>query len=218
MGWSEAGPEPRTPAHLAQELQVLLDNAGISAPYILVGHSLAGKNLRLFAAAHPSDVAGMVLVDARSERVEAAADMETFATALEGQAVQYSLARRFGIARLLGGAIIDLPLVPRTLATQMAIFQTSPSAIDETTREGLNRTTDDQALAASNLGSIPLTIIAAGKNMSQPDWAAAQHAMARLSTNGQLVVAESSGHAVQLEDPALVIEAVRRQITEIRGN
>lgn len=218
MGWSDVGPEPRSPAHLADELHVLLQNGGIAAPYVLVGHSLAGKNLRMFASAHPSDVAGMVLVDARSERVDATADMNAFATALEGQAAQYSLARRFGVARLFGAAIIDLPLVSPALATQMVLFQTSTAAIATTTQEGLNRTTDDQALSATNLGSTPLIVIAAGENMGQPEWAEAQNAMAKLSTNGQLIVAQGSGHAVHLEDPALVISAVDQMVDDIRSD
>ncbi len=218
MGWSDAGREPRSPAHLAEELHVLLQNAGVFSPYILVGHSLAGKTIRMFASAHPDDVAGMVLVDARSEVVEANADMAAFAVALEAQAAQYWLARRFGIARLFGGAIVDLPLLPPALATQMALFQTNAAAIAETTQEGLNRTADDEALAETSLGSMPLIVIAAGENMSTPDWAAAQNAMAELSTNGQLIVAEDSGHAVHLDEPAIVIKAIDDLVDEIRGD
>src|SRR5215213_1175214 len=65
MGWSERSPYPRTPRQIADELHTLLTNAGIAEPYVLVGHSLGGKNVRLFALAHPEQVAGMVLVDAR---------------------------------------------------------------------------------------------------------------------------------------------------------
>lgn len=217
MGWSDAGPEPRSPAHLADELHTLLQTAGVPAPYVLVGHSLAGKNIRMFATAFPADVAGMVLVDARSELVDATADMKVFATALEGQATQYSLARRFGIARLFGGGLIDLPLVPPTLATQMALFQTSPTAIAETTQEGLNRTSDDEALASTNLGSMPLIVIAAGDSMRNlPNWPAAQTAMAKLSTNGQLIVAEQSSHAVQLVEPEVVVDATMSVIEDVR--
>jgi pimeloyl-ACP methyl ester carboxylesterase len=218
MGWSDAGPEPRSPAHLAEELHVLLQNGGVPGPYVLVGHSLAGKNIRMFASVHPADVAGMVLVDARSEVVEATADMRAFTTALEEQAAQFSFARRFGIARLFGAAIIDMPLVPPALATQMALFQTTPAAIVETTQEGLNRTADDETLASANLGSLPLIVIAAGENMGTPDWAAAQNAMANLSTNGQLIVAEGSGHAVHLDEPAIVIDAVGHLVDEIRSD
>src|SRR5215212_4988242 len=55
MGWSDPGPQPRTPRQIADELHTLLTNAGIVEPYVLVGHSLAGKNVRLFALAHPDE-------------------------------------------------------------------------------------------------------------------------------------------------------------------
>ncbi|MFB9530385.1 alpha/beta fold hydrolase [Nonomuraea roseola] len=38
--------------------------SGIGPPYILVGHSAGGYIVRLFCAAHPEQVAGVVLVDA----------------------------------------------------------------------------------------------------------------------------------------------------------
>jgi pimeloyl-ACP methyl ester carboxylesterase len=218
MGWSEPGPQPRSPANLAAELHMLLEKGGIPGPYVLVGHSLAGKNIRMFAAAHPQDVAGMVLVDARSEVVEASSDPTAFAAALDAQAAIYTVARQIGVARLLGGALVEAPQVSTDLATQMALFQTSPAAIAETTHEGLSRTADDEALASASLGSIPLIVIAAGESMRNlPDWPAGQNAMVALSTNGHLVVAEGSGHAIQLIQPSAVIDAVNHVLASVRG-
>jgi hypothetical protein len=65
---------------------------------------------------------------------------------------------------------------------------------------------------------MPLAVIAAGKNMSDPNWAAAQNAMAELSTIGQLIVAGGSSHAVQLDKPAVVINAIDHVVDEIRGD
>lgn len=218
MGWSEPGPEPRSPARLADELHSLLANAGVPGPYVLVGHSLAGKNARMFAAAHPADVAGMVLVDARSELVDRDADMTAFAAMLDAQALAYSLARRLGVARLFGPALVDLPLVPPTIATRMALAATSPSAIAETTAEGLARAVDDDALAAARLGSLRLIVIAAGDSLENlPGWPEAQQQMATLSTNGELVVAQDSGHAIHLDQPAIVIDAITDLVDAIRA-
>src|SRR6185312_8094081 len=61
MGWSDVGPAPRSPKQIAKELQALLTKAKIAGPYVLVGHSLGGKNVRLFAAEHPDEGAGMGL-------------------------------------------------------------------------------------------------------------------------------------------------------------
>jgi pimeloyl-ACP methyl ester carboxylesterase len=64
LGRSEAGPLPRTSGRIVGELRVALARAGVAPPYVLVGHSFGGQNMRLYASRHPADVAGLVLVDA----------------------------------------------------------------------------------------------------------------------------------------------------------
>ncbi|MDQ2869413.1 MAG: alpha/beta hydrolase, partial [Acidobacteriota bacterium] len=61
--WSEPGPVPRTFDQLNLELRDALAKLGEKPPWVLVGHSFGGPVVRNFAALHPSDVAGMVLVD-----------------------------------------------------------------------------------------------------------------------------------------------------------
>lgn len=58
---------PHGNRQMARELYNLLKNAGQPAPYVLVGHSMGGMNIRLFADEHSDEVAGMVLVDAVGE-------------------------------------------------------------------------------------------------------------------------------------------------------
>lgn len=64
MGWSELGPLPRSGERAVAELRALLAAAGARPPFLLVGHSYGGLLSRLFAARHPDEVAGLVLVDA----------------------------------------------------------------------------------------------------------------------------------------------------------
>jgi pimeloyl-ACP methyl ester carboxylesterase len=218
MGWSESGPDrPRTPARIAEELRLLLDGAGIKPPYVLVGHSLAGKNIRMFAFAHPEDVVGMVLIDARSERIDmqaSASDADGLTGAFRAQGAEFSIARRLGLARLFGASLLGQPDVAGEMAVKMALFQTQPSAVTETVSEGAARAADDELLARTSLGDLPLVVIAAEQNMAGlPGWADAQQGLSQLSTKGQLVVAKGSGHYVQLEQPQLVIDAVQTVIT-----
>jgi pimeloyl-ACP methyl ester carboxylesterase len=63
-GWSEVGPKPRTSLQIARELRALLDASGEKGPYVMVGHSFGGYNVRVFTGMYPSDVVGMVLIDA----------------------------------------------------------------------------------------------------------------------------------------------------------
>jgi hypothetical protein len=63
LGWSDLSPEPQDTRQNAQALHTLLDNAGESAPYVLVGHSLGGLYTRMFAEMYPAEVAGMVFIE-----------------------------------------------------------------------------------------------------------------------------------------------------------
>ena len=63
VGKSSPGPKPRTSRQMVGELRALLSAAQIAGPYVLVGHSLGGLNIQLYAIEHPDEVAGVVLAD-----------------------------------------------------------------------------------------------------------------------------------------------------------
>src|SRR5579862_2632144 len=72
-GFSDPGREPRTSVAIANELHDALKAADIAGPYILVASAFGGDPVRTFADLYPSDVAGLVLVDADASDVEPAA-------------------------------------------------------------------------------------------------------------------------------------------------
>ena len=222
MGWSDPGPQPRTPRQIADELHTLLTNAGIAEPYVLVGHSLAGKNVRLFALTHPDQVAGMVLVDARSEYVDAntsPAEVEAFQQNIAAQASQFRLGRSVGLVRLIGASLWGGPAMPRATRTEGMLLKTSQRGVDAQTAEGLERAADDAQLqAAPSLGDRPLIVLAAGQKVAHdPIWLEAQRRLAALSSDSRLIIAQGSGHAIHWEQPALVIDAVRQVVDDVRG-
>ncbi|HBY63727.1 MAG TPA: alpha/beta hydrolase, partial [Solibacterales bacterium] len=64
LGWSDPSPDPRDAHTAVRHLRRMLDAAKIPGPYVLVGHSMGGLFMRLFAHEHRADVRGLVLIDA----------------------------------------------------------------------------------------------------------------------------------------------------------
>src|SRR3989442_5860857 len=110
-GYSDPGPWPRTARRIAHELAQLLDRTGISGPLVLVGASIGGLLVRVFASEHGERVVGLVLVDASHE------DQEVRVPRI---APLVPLLSSAGVFRLLdvsfGGAPESLPPSVRRLA------------------------------------------------------------------------------------------------------
>lgn len=64
-GKSDDPATARDPSQIVDELRGLLITQGFSPPYVLVGHSIGGTYMELFAKSHPEEVDAVVLVDAR---------------------------------------------------------------------------------------------------------------------------------------------------------
>ena len=62
-GNSEGTNASRDPVTIARELRQLLAVSNAAPPFVLVGHSLGGLYAQVFAALHPADTAGLVLID-----------------------------------------------------------------------------------------------------------------------------------------------------------
>ena len=63
LGWSGARLQPGTVWDVADELRTVMDRADIPKPRILVAHSYGALVAIAYAVRHPSEIAGMVLVD-----------------------------------------------------------------------------------------------------------------------------------------------------------
>src|SRR5215216_361500 len=129
MGWSEPGPPPRTPQQIVAELHTLLTNARIPGPYILVGHSIGGKYVRLYASQYPQDVAGLVLVDGRHEDVDAAMTSAMRADDRSNvqmqQRIYWSLGR-LGLMRLMPPSLAGVDADTRT---KLAVLASDPKRL-----------------------------------------------------------------------------------------
>jgi pimeloyl-ACP methyl ester carboxylesterase len=68
-GNSESATTPRDGRTVVEELRQVLRHKGLTPPYVLVGHSLGGLYMQLFARTYPEEVKGLVLVDTLYPRV-----------------------------------------------------------------------------------------------------------------------------------------------------
>jgi pimeloyl-ACP methyl ester carboxylesterase len=68
-GHSEVAGTPRDGRTVVEELRGVLRHKGLKPPYVLVGHSLGGLYMQLFARAYPDEVKALVLVDSLYPRM-----------------------------------------------------------------------------------------------------------------------------------------------------
>jgi pimeloyl-ACP methyl ester carboxylesterase len=197
-------------------------NAKIPGPYVLVAHSLAGKSAQLFARHRMDEMAGVVLVDARSEYVDgrtSSHEQRAFIETVENQGRLYAIARCFGIVRVFGADLAGTAAMSRDARTLMALVSTEESAIAATTAEARFRTANDAELrAAPTLGALPLVVLASDQSIALiPHWAEAQRRLAGLSSDGRLIVARGSSHAIAWDRPRLVIDEIYKVIVQVRS-
>ncbi len=231
-GWSDPPQEARTSENIAKELERLLTNAGVAGPYVLVGHSFGGFNVRVFAAQYPRQVAGIVLVDSsypfQDDRFPASARTESYYSHLEAGIVTMS----FGLPRLIGWCRDDY-----TFPNQPASwFRLAPKAIalDCRVREWrtmlaelkLFRENSSDVANTGSLGDKPLVVLShdphVGAGFPPGDAAAAERAwtemqqqLTHLSSDSRRIVAKGSGHYIQVYRPDLVIGAIRDVVTSV---
>ena len=104
-GKSTSADTPRDGDHIVEELRVSLRNQGLFPPYVLVGHSLGGLYMQLFARKHPQEVTSLILVDStHPKQLEGAGAMENQSLWVRGI---------LGVL-LSGTATEELDLVSRT--------------------------------------------------------------------------------------------------------
>ena len=214
MGWSEASPEPRTAREFAKELHTLLEKAKVPGPYVLVGHSMGGYTVRVYAHDYPEEVAGLVLIDPQNLSTE---DAATFNPAPKpGEASLPVLMARIGLARLLAGplgSIQDLPEGDKQAYTALAV---TPRSAQTFLDEGRGMSEGGaQARAVTTLGALPLIVLSRGKDMDAES-AASQARYLQLSTDSQHLIAEQSGHRIMIDQPEAGIAAIVRMVSQLR--
>jgi pimeloyl-ACP methyl ester carboxylesterase len=191
---------PRSGADLVADLHQLLQVVARPGPYILVGHSVGGLTIRLYAHMYPHDGVGMILVDPTHhnsfarERAVLPAESPSDSAALREMREQ-----------------LNQPPVP-----------SGDDLIDTLLCQ-------EQARGCESLGAMPLIVLTGMRRRRFADileeliagfyalkWELHQD-FARLSEAGMLMGAEHSGHDIPTDEPVKILEAIRILEARYRG-
>ena len=223
IGYSDSSSRPRTSKVIAEELHALLRAAGTAPPYVLVGHSMGGYTVRLYASLYRTEVAGMVLVDASHPDQENRfpPELKNMEGSWRREAEFLAYTAPFGIPRLLG--LCEDDPVQRAAECNLhsaregvAELKAFPESAAETAATG-------------TLGDLPLAVLSHDPDkpsadlpadLAQPTneaWEKMQQELAHLSTQGTQTIAKNSAHYIQLDRPDVVIEGVRNVVEQVRA-
>jgi pimeloyl-ACP methyl ester carboxylesterase len=203
LGGSDPAPEgSRTSLDAATDLHAALHTAGISPPYLLIGHSIGGLHAQVFASRYPAETAGLVLVSSTHPD-----QMTTWLALLPPAAPDEEKA-----------------------ITETRAFLTS--MIEDPTRneERLDfRPSAAQARALRTLGAKPVIIATHSPSyrmvpgLSEPisiKLEAATQQMHKqflsLSSNAKQNIAAKAGHGLPHEDPTFVVDSILQGVDAVR--
>jgi pimeloyl-ACP methyl ester carboxylesterase len=245
LGWSDPGPETRDAGQIVNELRILLDRVRILPPYVLVGHSFGGLTTRLFAARYPEEVCGLVLIDPvvpgewnpGSERNQKSIRVGSRILRRAAAMSRWGVLRFLAFLMRAGAGALAEPLV-RAISrgapkgdgtTKSPLFWNLPEAERGMAhvfwvQEKFAKTIASQlqclpggcaqVAAAGSLEGISITVISAANTPAERR--AEQIGTARLSSRGKHLVATRSGHWVMVDEPELVIQAIKEAIERAR--
>lgn len=208
-GQSEPGPLPRNSQREAEELHSLLQNAGVREPYLLVGHSLGGLNIQIFAANYPEQVAGMVLIDPPP--------LDWF---IEGPFPQLT-------------QLLEHETAALWQAVEAARVADDPGQVNQadfiealaSEQEQLQMSSGPQAAGIESFEALPLVVIAATEpnpqfgeqaEAFQQFWIKQNEALLSKSSNSKFLLAEDSSHMINRDAPQLIIEAVKGMLDDLQ--
>jgi pimeloyl-ACP methyl ester carboxylesterase len=201
LGQSDPAPRPRTIQDAVTDLHGLLHDAPVPGPYLLVGHSLGGLIVRLYAHQHPREVVGLVLLDVPHPE------------------------QGLRELKLLPPPSAGEPAVLTAFRKMSTEEWTDPFS----NREGFDRAASAaQVMTSDHLGDLPLAVITAGidewdngfpreiATTLAEDWMHTQQELVGLSSNSTHIIATESTHAIQDCQPDLVIDVIRKLVRSVR--
>jgi pimeloyl-ACP methyl ester carboxylesterase len=163
LGHSDPGPRPRDGRAIVADLAALMDALGEGEPVVLVGHSMGGLMVRVFALTHPKRVLGVVFVDAVTPEVMASAVGAHAVRAFRQMLRLSTLTARLGLHRPLALVAGDRILLgAEASAEKRRIWGSASHARWSSAEVDEWPATSDQAKARDLPARMPVAVVTAG--------------------------------------------------------
>jgi pimeloyl-ACP methyl ester carboxylesterase len=235
-GWSEPGIFPRTSDQIATELKLMLEEANITGPYILVGHSLGALYVNHFARKYPDNTEAVIMIDPFTP------ENQRWYNEFPDQVLFYDKEKAvktgktfaiLGLMRLF--RFIPYLHVPKKIRRLVINHYSSARAYNAIINELENwRISIEQINKLPSFPDIPLKILFPATEATVKSWLAYKvpEDLARkmeklheeMVTNmlsytlkSELIVVPDTTHAIHLDQPELVAEKIIQTIYEIRS-
>ena len=220
LGWSDADTAHPSGLRIAWRLHKLLQASGITGPYVLVGHSMGGLLVRVFANQYPDEVVGMVLVDAsHPDQYERHPAIRRHMHSGFQLLKKAPLLTRFGYVRLTELFHSQADGLPVRQRLEAEAFLSSHRHVTTALNESLAwNGLCAEVRCSRGLGNKPLAVVSAGRDVL-PGAADLQAELAALATTSMHRVIDGATHVtlVTHQDHAIsVVEAIRQVVEQVR--
>jgi pimeloyl-ACP methyl ester carboxylesterase len=201
MGRSDPGPAPRDGLAIVGDLEHLLAAAHEDGPFILVGHSMAGLYLRLYANRNPGKVVGLVLVDATTPEATQTATIRRFVAQFMRATRMASFGAQLGLYQPLAGTWLGdkIGLTPTASAEKRRAFASPRHNRTAAAEVGQWFHSADEACATGPLNpDWPVAVVTAGPHHQRLGLKAMQYEPAKLSRHGYVENVDNASHTTLL--------------------
>lgn len=243
LGFSDAARRASTPVNQSEDLHRLLHAAHIKPPYVMVGHSMAGMNVRVYADKYFDEVSGLVIVEGSHEdqsirgwAIGAPGQKDRWDAYLKDThaciaAAQQGLGKGSPLFAKCVGDTND-PRFSAAINAAQASYAVTPrwqAAVASERENVFYESANEVRATRKDFGDKPIIVLTHSPYPRKTDetqdernaqtllWEDLHNQVAGMSTRGINIIVPHAGHYIQYDKPQVVIDAIAQAVWLARG-
>ncbi|WP_419961775.1 alpha/beta fold hydrolase [Psychrobacillus sp. BM2] len=219
-GWSSSVKGKYTSENVVEDLIKVLEELNAKPPYVLVGHSFGGLNMRLFASKYPEKVAALILIDSVHEKRYLSSEWDEERTNIHKKNLRLFrlgyITSSLGIPRLLKQPV-GRKRLPEPYQKYINYIGYNSKTFEAVYKEFFYSEESASQLKDSKPLNKELPITVLSSNNNDVSWVEHQNILSNL-TNNTIQIKTDHGHSIHLENPEIVIDTIKEVINELDKN